>query len=157
MKPYLIVYHSRTGFTRTAAEALTQYIDADIEEISVKNQKHGLRAYLSSGWAALTRKPAEIDTPQRRARLYPLVIICGPNWAGHICAPILGWLDQEGTELEKYAAFVTQGGSGGEKVLKQLEDETGQAPTATLILTDDEIRAGDFDAKIKAFADQLTG
>ncbi|CUH68433.1 flavodoxin [Thalassovita gelatinovora] len=157
MKSNLIVFHSRTGFTRTVAETLARHIDADVEEIIAENQKDGLRAYLSAGWAALTRKPVPIKTPQRQARLYPLVIIGGPNWAGHISAPMLSWLDRQGTELENYAAFVTQGGSGAEKVLQQLEDEIGRAPAAILILTDDEIKADDYNAKIKTFARQLTG
>lgn len=155
MKPALIVYHSRSGHSRSVAAELSRYLDADREEVINKIQKPGLRSYLASAWSALTRKPAPIKPPEFPARQYPLVIIGGPTWASHVSAPVLSWLDQEGTQLGRYAAWVTQGGSGGEKVLKQLEEEIGHAPVATLVLTDKEIESGEFKSRIADFADRL--
>ncbi|MYM56051.1 flavodoxin family protein [Thalassovita mangrovi] len=155
MKSSLIVYHTRSGHSRSVAAELSRHLDSDCEEITNKNQKPGLRSYLASAWSALTRKPAPITAPEFPARQYPLVIIGGPTWASHVSAPVLSWLDQEGTQLGRYAAWVTQGGSGGKKVLKQLEEEIGHAPVATLILTDKEIESGEFKAKVADFADRL--
>lgn len=155
MNSSLIVYHSRTGNSRTVAKELNRRLDSDCEEVLVENQKLGLLSYLSAGWAALTRNPAPIRAPQRHARHYPLVIIGGPNWAGHLSDAVLSWLDKEGMQIGVYAAWVTQGGSGAEKVLKQLEEEIGYPPVATLILTTAEIANGSFKAKVAEFADRL--
>ncbi|MDX1782187.1 MAG: hypothetical protein R3256_12845 [Thalassovita sp.] len=155
MKPNLIVFYSRTGKSRIVASELNRVIDADCEDINISFQRHGLISYLSSGWSALTRTPVQINPPQYRARPYPLVIIGGPNWAGHVCAPLLSWLDQEGTELGRYAVWVTQGGVGASRTIRQLEDEIGHPPAATLVLSNAEIDNGNYRSKLGEFAAEL--
>ncbi|MBR9649586.1 flavodoxin family protein [Thalassovita aquimarina] len=152
MKLNLIVFHSRTGHSRTVAAELARHIEADCEEVVVENKARGLLSYLASAWAALTRKTVPIRAPEFAALRYARVIIGGPTWAGHVCPPILSWLDREGTQLQSYAAWVTQGGSGARKALKQLEEEIGHPPEAVLILTDAEIEAGEFKARVADFA-----
>lgn len=155
MKPNLIVFHSRNGHSRTVAGELGRYIEADFEEIMTINQKRGFLSYLSDAWSALTRKPASIVAPKHHARRYPMVIIGGPNWAGNISAPILSWLDKEGTQLGFYAAWITKGGTSATSAIKQLEDEVGHPPAAVLILTNHEISSGKYKGKVAEFAEQL--
>lgn len=155
MKPNLIVFYSRSGRSRIVASELNRVIDADREEITTSFQRYGLISYLSSGWSALTRNPVSINSPRYQARHYPLVIIGGPNWAGHVSTPLLSWLDQEGTELGRYAIWVTQGGTGAGKVIRQLEDEIGHPPAATLVLSNAEIDSGKYKSKLGQFAAEL--
>ena len=60
----LLVYYSRTGFTRRAAEEIARRLDCDIEEITEKKKRSSAIGYLGGIKDSILKKKAEIEPPQ---------------------------------------------------------------------------------------------
>jgi len=60
MKNILIVYYSRSGFTKQLVQELAVHLHADLEEIIDKKDRSGAIGYLFSGRDAWQEKTTEI-------------------------------------------------------------------------------------------------
>ncbi|MCK4376551.1 MAG: flavodoxin, partial [Candidatus Brocadiae bacterium] len=77
-KRCLVVYYSRSGTTRKAAEAIAGLLGCDIEEILDRKDRSGVTGYLVSLKDSALRKPAEIEPVRRDPADYDLVVIGTP-------------------------------------------------------------------------------
>ena len=66
------------------------------------------------------------------------------------------FLRQNAEKLKSVAFFCTQGGSGGERAFRQMEEVCGKKPVATLAILEKELK-GDFGTKVREFAKKLAG
>ncbi|SEQ41522.1 flavodoxin family protein [Thalassovita taeanensis] len=155
MTRILILYFSRSGTTRAVAQALATRLGADIEELREPRARTGIAGYLRSAWEALKQRHVQLTPPTRRAEDYDLVLIGSPTWAGHLCAPVRSWLHTAKPDIRRYAGFVTQGGSGAEKVLAEMQTQLGTPPEATLILTAGQVNKGEIAPQIETFVQDL--
>jgi len=78
----LVVYYTRTGNTKFAAETIAAEIGADIEEVVDLKNRQGKLAFISSGRDAMQGKETEIAQTKRTPTDYDLIIIGQPVWAG---------------------------------------------------------------------------
>lgn len=155
MSDILVVYFSRTGYTRRVAEKIARETGADLEPIREPKPRKGLFGYWRSAREALRKSAVEILPPAKQARDYRLVILGTPVWASHVASPVRAYLAAQGRSLPRVAAFCTQGGSGGQKVLDEMRALCGRAALATTIVNDREIDSGAWEAKIEEFLREL--
>ena len=73
----LVVYYSRTGNTKFAAERIAKDLNADLCEILDKKNRNGKLVFLTGGYAALREKLTTIEVTQSIDD-YEFIIIGSP-------------------------------------------------------------------------------
>jgi len=136
MKKILLVYYSRTGFTRRVAEEINKRLECDVCELQEEHPRGGIAGYLRSAFEAYTG-----HLPALRELEYEL---------GKY-APVRAFLAHQPLGTGEIAVFVTYGGMGASKVLDSLAALAGKAAVARLALTDREIDADAMAHKVDAF------
>ena len=103
----LVVYYTRTGNSKFAAETVATEVGADVEEVvDLKNRK-GRLAFLSAGRDAMQGKLTEIAETKRNPFDYDLVVIVQPVWAGSPTPAIRTYLKKNDLSGKKVALFFT--------------------------------------------------
>ena len=151
MKPALVVYFSRTGYTQRVAEHIAHAAGADCEPIKERSARTGFLGYWRSAREALRKSAIEIEPASANPRDYALVVLGTPVWAGNMSSPMRAYIARHKLDFGRIALFCTQGGSGGEKVLRTMADFCGRSPVATVCLNDSEIDRGLHGVKLQAF------
>lgn len=154
----LVVYYSRTGNTRKAADSIARLLKSDIEEITDTKNRDGVIGYLKSGRDAMLKKTTVIKQIRKNHSGYDLVIIGTPVWAWNVSTPVRTYLMEHKKEIGKVkriAFFCTEGGSGGKKAFMEMEKECNKKPAAVLELLEREVRKGSHITKVEGFAREL--
>jgi flavodoxin len=151
----LVVYFSRTGTTKLAAEAIARTLGADLEEIVDRTPRLGVVGYLRCGYEATARKLTRIEKPARDPGNYELVVVGSPVWGASLSSPVRTYLEEHRGRLSKVAFFCTCGGRGGERVLGQMEDTCRKDPVARLVLREAEVVRKRARPKYDAFCAEL--
>jgi menaquinone-dependent protoporphyrinogen IX oxidase len=157
VKDILVVFYSRSGTTRRAAEELAVLCRCDSEQIQDVHGRRGVFGALRSGWDAITKRLPAIRPAVHDALHYDLVVIGAPVWASTAASPARTYLMQHRREFNRVAFFCTMGGSGGDKALREMARLTDKTPVATLSLVEAEIKANRHIEKLREFADALVG
>jgi flavodoxin len=144
----LVVYFSRTGRTRTLAEEIAGRCGADLERIEDVRSRAGIFGYLRSAREALKRTLIDIRPVTKDPGNYELVVLGTPVWASHVCSPMRAYLTRYRGRFRQVAFFATQGGSGAEKVFREMADLCALQPVASAVFTDREIEASGYTAKL---------
>lgn len=147
----LVVFYSRSGRTRKVAQALSERLQADVEEIRDTRKRTGLFGFLVSGFEAWRKKPATILPIEKDPRGYDLVVVGTPVWASNMSSPVRAYLAQNRAGLPQVAFFCTCGGPDNEHVLAEMEDLAGKQALARLILTEADLESDAYLDKIRAF------
>ena len=151
----LIVFYSRTGMTRKAADTLSKILKADVEEIFDKQNRKGLFGYLRSGREAALRIPAWIDKPKTDASLYDTIIIGTPVWAGNMSSPIRAYIEENLAKFRKVAFFCTMGGSRSDNCFYSMQELCGKKPVAFVALKKREVKKDYYQHKLEGFAEEI--
>jgi hypothetical protein len=83
---------------------------------------------------------------------YDVVVLGTPVWAANVSSPLRSYVAAHGAQLKHVAYFCTQGGSGSEKVFRDLAELTGKTPLATLTVNDKDINAHAYAQQLQRFA-----
>jgi flavodoxin len=153
----LVVYYSRTGHTRRVAEEIAATLRADLEEIVDPENRLGLLGYLRSGGQAFFGQEADIREPLKDPAGYDLVIVGTPVWNWSLSAPVRAYLTRRQQRLARPAVafFLTEGGSGEQRVFGQMEELLGKAPLEVMAVREAEIASGRYHEKIRSFTEAL--
>ncbi len=122
-KKILVVYYSRSGATKKAAENIAAALACDIEEIQDTKKRSGIIGFIKSGYEAQTKKTTIIKDMKKDPSDYDIVIIGTPIWASTISPAVRTYIDQNKTKFKDVAFFCTFSGSGetgSEKALKDI-------------------------------------
>ena len=106
----LVVYYTRTGNARFAAETIAAEIVADVEEVIDMKNRSGKLAYLTGGAAARRGKETEIAPTKKSPADYDLIIVGTPVWASRPAPAITTYIKKNNLSGKKVALFFTQGG-----------------------------------------------
>jgi flavodoxin len=106
----LVVYYSRTGNARFAAETIAAEIGADIEEVIDQKKRNGPLGFLTGGSDARRGKETEISPTVKSPAEYDLIIVGTPVWAGRPSPAIATYLKKNNLSGKKVALFFTRGG-----------------------------------------------
>lgn len=153
MNRTLIVYHSRTGYTRRVAQALARRLGADLDEIRIVQPMRGALGYAACAIEAIAGLTPALRPMRKDPADYALVVVGTPVWFWHLSSPVRSWLAQHRPK-HRVAFFCTMGGSGAQRVFAAMARLLGKRPVATLALTDAQIEAG-ADDRLDAFVRSL--
>jgi flavodoxin len=106
----LVVYYTRTGNARFAAETIAAEIGADVEEIMDMKKRSGAIGWLSGGSDARRGKETEIAPTKKSPADYDLIIVGTPVWASRPTPAVTTYLKKNDLSSKKVALFFTQGG-----------------------------------------------
>jgi len=132
MKKTLIVFHSRSGYTRRVAQALAQRLDADLDEIRIVQPMAGTLGYAFCALESLLHLTPALRPSTRDAADYPLVVVGTPVWFWNLSSPVRSWLAGNRLAKGRFAFFCTMGGSGAGRAFAAMQELAGGAPRATL-------------------------
>jgi flavodoxin len=160
----LVIYYTRSGTTKSAAEAIAKELKAAghevvVEEIIDKKNRKGVIGWLKAGRDAMKKYDTEIEPIKADAGAFDIVVAGTPIWAWTATPAIRAFLTAHGAKMKKAAFFCTMGGSGDKGTFEQMEKVCGKKPTATLALMTKQVKkneASDFGAKVKELVKQLT-
>jgi len=153
----LVVYYSRTGYTKKVAEEIAAVMGCDIEEIIDTKDRSGIFGYIGSGRDAMKKNLTVIKAIRNDPANYDTIIIGTPVWAGLMSAPVRTYIVQNKGKLKNAAFFCTMGGRGDKKTFADMEAASGKKPFATLTVLDKEIKDGSYKAKVVEFVKSLAG
>jgi flavodoxin len=114
----LVVYYTRTGNSKFAAETIAAELGADLEEVVDLKNRQGRLAYMSCGRDAMSGKETEIAPTKRNPSEYDLIVIAQPVWAWSPTPAIRTYVNKNDLSGKKVALFF-----GGEN-LKQAVEKT---------------------------------
>jgi flavodoxin len=105
----LVVYYTRTGNSKFAAETIAAELGADMEEVvDLKNRK-GRLAFLPAGRDAMQGKLTEIAQTKRNPLDYDIIVVAQPVWAGSPTPAIRTYLKKNDLSGKKVAVFFSDG------------------------------------------------
>ena len=84
----LVVYYSRTGTTKTVAEAIRDALGCEIDEIEDTKGRSGLIGWLMAGKDAGSGSLTKISGVDEEPSQYDVVVMGSPTWNGHMSTPI---------------------------------------------------------------------
>jgi menaquinone-dependent protoporphyrinogen IX oxidase len=151
----LIVYYSRTGYTRTVCEHLARRLGADAEEIIDQTDRRGAMGYLRAGKDATLKRLTPIGPVTCDPAEYDLVVLATPVWAFTLTPAIRTYIDEQGQAIRRAAFIATQNASGDQRTFRDLSELLGLDPVATLTLLTRDIKIKQIDPQIETFAAEL--
>jgi flavodoxin len=152
----LIVFFSRTGRTRKAAEKLAVLMGADLDELHEnKTDRSGLVGYMKSGRDALQKRLSDLLPLAHDPAQYDLVVLGSPVWAFTLCPAMRTFLSASGHSIKKAAFLSTHGGGGPARSYAEAELLLGQPLVGTLALLDRAIDRDEVHDQLAAFAGKI--
>jgi flavodoxin len=155
IKPTLVVFFSRTGYTRRIADDIATAVGADVENLREPAARSGIFGYFRSAREALRATAVELLPATFDPRDYNQIVLGTPVWASHVCSPIRAYIATHKDALGRVAFFCTQGGSGADKVFGEMAELCGRAPVATVAVNDRDIGRGEYGANLRQFVAAL--
>jgi flavodoxin len=157
-KKVLVVYYSRTGNTKRAAEDIARALHADIERLIDKKDRAGAGGYFAAGMDATRGKQTELEPLTFDPSRYDLVVIGTPVWSWTMTPAVRTYLDATRARLNRFAVFTTSGGTKPDKIVARIEAIVGKKAVGyTGLFASDlnEKSRSRYDEKIGAFVAAL--
>nr|MDO8085150.1 flavodoxin [Candidatus Sigynarchaeum springense] len=154
---YLIVYYSRSGATKAAAEAIASRLGGcDIDEIKAKRYDAGIMGIITAGLDAIMRSKAEIEFTKDPSA-YDHLIVGTPVWGFTAANPVITYLEKHKGKFKAMSFFSCSLMAGGFYAFDAMAKASGMTPVAKLDLGDTEVRQGSqsFERHLDRFMMQL--
>lgn len=151
----LVVYYSRTGTTRSVAEAIAAGLPADLEEIVDRDNRGGPLGYVRTPFEAIRHRPAAIAPTKHDPAAYDLVVIGTPVWAWSPSAPVRAYLMQNTNKLPQIAFFCVMGGAGSARAFGQMQALAGKPPQSTTAFTTADVVAAKVQQRLADFVKKI--
>lgn len=152
----LVLYYSRTGTTRLAAEAVAEAVGAELSEIQAPRYRGAILGYARAGYDSLKRKVPPITTSNAAGAEYEQLVLATPVWTSYPATPIRAFLLTEPPLPNQVALLLTYGGhSPAEKAFDELETLIRRKVRTKLALRADEILAGNATDQLATFCKSI--
>lgn len=152
----LVVYYSRTGKTKEAAEIINKRLGCDIEEIHDEINRKGPIGFIRSGHDAIRGKITRISAAFKDPSDYDLIIIGSPVWAGHISSAMRTYLILSKDKIKQAAFFDTQASNDDCRIFDDMEKLIDQKPVHILKVSAKDLKNEDYKKKIEEFCRNVT-
>jgi flavodoxin len=116
----LVVYYSRTGKTRLAAQAIAEALNAPQVEIQETRPIPWPFVYISGGFAAFTNRGRKINPIDVDLKQYERIFIGSPIWNSRPTPAVNSFIYQANFEGRDIVPFFTMGGDNAEKALANI-------------------------------------
>jgi flavodoxin len=150
----LVVFYSRSGTTRRVAQALSEALKCDLEEITEPKPRTGFLGYIRSLLEARRKRPSIIAPKKHDVSSYDLVAIGTPVWAWSLSSPVRAYLTATASQLPEVAFCCTLGGKGSESTFAQMTAVVGKQPRAVCAIAQREVLSGSL-VRLSAFTKVL--
>lgn len=107
----LIVYYSRSGKTRIAANGLTDNLSCEIAEIKSIEDRSGFFGILTCVLDQVLAREAQIEPLKKDVQGYNPIIIATPIWLGKLSSPARTFIKQSGLKGKEVYIVLTYNGS----------------------------------------------
>jgi len=151
----LVVFYSRSGYTKKLALAIAKSLGAELEEVFGKKGKLGPGGFLSALSDTISKKPAEIVPAKKNVSDFDLVVLGTPVWVGALSSPMRAFLLQNKQGLNKVAFFCVSGSGTAQNAFKQMSMILGKGPIASLELGKGIVKSNGFGQKLQGFVKQI--
>lgn len=153
----LVVYYSRSGVTKAVATHLAEKMNCEIEEIIDLKDRSGPKGYFIAGKDAATKKLTEIKESQKDPAAYDTVIIGTPVWAFTMAPAVRTYIENNKAKFKNVSFFCTEGGSGGQRTFKAMEELCGKMPKSTFEVTEKEVKKDTYKSRAGVFIEKIIG
>ena len=154
-----VVYYSKGGNVRYAAEKIAEALQADNVELIPEKAypDQGFKMFFWGGKAAVMKEKPKLLPYRFHAEDYDTVVLCTPVWAGTMTPPLRTFLDQNDLKEKRIAAVASSGGGSTEKCFEQLKKAAkADSFAAELSLVEPKtIPSAEKDRQILGFAEAL--
>ncbi|MDP4145707.1 MAG: flavodoxin [Bacillota bacterium] len=154
-KRILVIYYSRTGFTKKVAQEIAKRFDCEIEEIQEKANRKGIIGFILGGRDALQKRRTNIHPTSKNISDYDLVIMGTPVWAYHITPALRTFIADNKGKFKNVALFSTQGGTSNSKVLEDHLELFNKKPAAVLKVTGKDFKSEDYIKSVEIFSAEI--
>lgn len=144
----LVVFYSRDGHTRRAAEIIADTLKADIDEVVDKKPRKGIFGFLKAGYDATRGKTTAIIFTKDPGK-YDIVVVGTPVWNGRVTPAVRTYLMRNRRNIKRCVFFATCAERAG-KCLRQMRDLYGSDVLAERIILRNEVAS-----EAKTFAEEL--
>ncbi len=151
----LVVYYSRTGYTKKVAETIAGMLNCEVEAVVEKKDRGGAKGYFGGIKDMLFNKTADIEKPRFDPSDYDLTIIGTPVWGNKVSLPVQSWFNSVRKPLPASAFFLTTKFSGIEYTFQQMTELSGREPAAKLALTDGRIKKEGWEKDVAEFVEKI--
>ena len=151
----LVVFYSRTGITRRAAEQLAGIMRADIEELVDLKNRSGFWGYRRACKDALRKRLTEYRPTLSDPGRYDLIVLATPVWAMTMAPAVRTYLEEHSPSISRAGFLCTMGGSGTKRTFRQMAAVLGKPPIATLAIKESQIRSNTHSGALESFAGKL--
>ena len=130
----LVVYYSRTGRTRKAAEEIASALSADLEELRDNKKRSGPLGFIMSGIEARSGRTVNLEPLSHNPATYDVVVVGTPVWASTMSSPVRTFLQETDLSKGRVAWFCTAGSNDQDMhagCFNAMHEETGLTPVAT--------------------------
>jgi flavodoxin len=124
----LVVYYTRTGNSKFAAETIAAELRADMEEVVDLKKRQGRLAYMTCGRDAMSGKETEIAQTKRNPADYALIILVQPVWAFSPTPAIRTYVNKNDLSGKKVALFF-----GGTNLRDAIKKTKALMPNSTFV------------------------
>jgi len=155
-KKILVVYYSRTGTTKLAADKIASLLGSETEEIVDTKNRTGSLSFFRCGMDATLKRLTVIREPKNDPQNYGLIIIGTPVWSHNMTPAVRTYVKQKSAAFKKVAFFCTSGNGSNERAFIEMEGLCGKKPVATLELSEEDVIEGNADEAQKEFTSKIT-
>ncbi len=150
----LVVYYTRTGYTKIVAESVAKGLDCDIEEIVDNKKRNG---FIGSAGAYLSpvNKKTTIEEIKADLRKYDTVIVGTPIWWYTISPAAREFITKNKSKIDDMALFYTCGKDTRINVEADVTDLFGKSPSANVGIESETIKNKTFEKKVDSFVMEL--
>jgi flavodoxin len=152
----LVIFYSRTGHTRKVAQAISDALACDIEEIIDTKWRSGPIGFIRSGREAMKKSLTTLKDIQSDLSQYDMVIIGTPVWGGNISTPVRTFIHENKDQLKKVAFFSTQGGEDAGNIFVEMEEMCGNPPVSVLSIQSKKVDKPAYTGLVQGFVNGLT-
>ncbi|WDV46935.1 hypothetical protein PV797_04355 [Clostridiaceae bacterium M8S5] len=149
----LVVYFTRTGYSKMLAENIAGKINADTEQIKDDKNWSGILGYLKGGLYGFSKKMTQI-VYSKRPENYDLVIIVAPIWAGSVPPAINTYCKKLKDKINNIAIVLNSESSSLDSTFKHIENLTKKS-SANLGVIKKKMTVHDIENKIEKFVEEL--
>ena len=154
MTQSLVVFYSRTGYTKSVAEAISDKLKCDIEEIFDTKKRSGAMGYMGAVKDASGKKLTKIKDITKDTALYDCIIIGTPIWYLTMSTPIRTYITQYSNKFKQAAFFCTHRGNPG-TTFDDMEKISNKKPLTIMEISNKDFKNGTDERKIKDFIDKI--
>ena len=152
----LIVYFTRTGYTKKIVDKLQTELSADVEKITEEGSRHGPLGWLKSGRQGSSKADVEIRPLEADPSSYELVVMASPVWSGNVSAPMRSFMKKYRDSLPETAVFLTHDSPDVTQAFADIDELLGKEPLARGDVNRQVIQADEKHEAVQEFLEKLS-